>query len=143
MEGQVTSNRLEITVQWGDCDPADIVFYPQYFRWFDSGTTELFASVGLDFATLFEAHGILGVPILDAGAQFKFPARFRDRLTLESRLEAFGRSSFRVAHTITNRDKEAVVGHEVRAWVARDPDHPNGIKAIPVPAEVRVRFAAE
>ena len=60
------TNRYEITVHWGDCDPGDIVFYPNFFNWFDNSTTELFASVGLELPQMFADCGILGIPILDA-----------------------------------------------------------------------------
>ena len=30
-------------IEWGDCDPAGIVFYPRYFAMFDSCTTALFS----------------------------------------------------------------------------------------------------
>ena len=30
-------------IEWGDCDPAGIVFYPRYFAMFDSCTTGLFS----------------------------------------------------------------------------------------------------
>ena len=26
------------TVEFGDCDPAQIVFYPNYFRWMDAAS---------------------------------------------------------------------------------------------------------
>lgn len=29
-------NRRTIRIEWGDCDPAGIVFYPRYFEWFDA-----------------------------------------------------------------------------------------------------------
>ncbi len=31
-------NVHRIRVEWGDCDPAGIVFYPRYFEWFDRCT---------------------------------------------------------------------------------------------------------
>src|SRR5688572_5132951 len=40
-ECMVTNERL-IRVQWGDCDPAGIVYYPRYFEWFDASTILLF-----------------------------------------------------------------------------------------------------
>jgi len=134
------SNRIDITVQWGDCDPANIVFYPNYFRWFEIGTTELFASVGLDLPRMFEAEGILGIPILDAGASFRRPSRFRDVVTVQSSIESWGNSSFRVGHTIFNGTEEAVEGHEVRGWVVVDESHPSGIRAMRVPDAIRARF---
>ena len=30
-------------IEWGDCDPAGIVFYPRYFAMFDSCTTAMFS----------------------------------------------------------------------------------------------------
>ncbi len=40
-------SRRTITIEWGDCDPADIVFYPNYFRWFDASTANHFQAAGL------------------------------------------------------------------------------------------------
>ena len=134
------TNRIDITVQWGDCDPADIVFFPNYFRWFDTASTELFASAGLDLATLFDEYGILGTPILDTGARFSRPSRFRDVITIESAIESWGNSSFRIRHTIFNGGEEVVNGHEVRAWVVADESHPSGMRAEAVPDEIRARF---
>lgn len=137
------TNRYDVTIQWGDCDPARIVFYPQYFRWFDCSTTALFGSVGLGLDSLFEEHGVLGIPILDAGAKFMRPSRFLDVITVVSGVEKWGRTSFRLRHQVLNDGETAVIGHEVRAWVAEDPDHPSGIRALPVPAAVRARFDSD
>ena len=38
---------MTLTVGWGDCDPAGIVFYPNYFRWFDDASWRLFEAGGL------------------------------------------------------------------------------------------------
>ena len=39
-------NRRTIRIEWGDCDPAGIVFYPQYFKWFDAAAAALVAAAG-------------------------------------------------------------------------------------------------
>ena len=31
-------------IEWGECDPAGIVFYPRYFAMFDERTTLLFST---------------------------------------------------------------------------------------------------
>jgi 4-hydroxybenzoyl-CoA thioesterase len=49
-------------------------------------------------------------------------------------------SLFKVSHTIYNGEAEAVSGHEVRAWVVTDKTHPSGIRATPIPDEIRARF---
>ena len=35
-------NRRDVQIQWGDCDPANIVYYPRYFEMFDDSTSILF-----------------------------------------------------------------------------------------------------
>ena len=39
-------NRRTVRIEWGDCDPAGIVFYPRYFAMFDASTSFLFEAVG-------------------------------------------------------------------------------------------------
>lgn len=134
------TNRIEIPVHWSDCDPAEIVFYPHYFKWFDCGTTELFASVGLDFRHLFGDYGVIGVPILDARAQFRRPSRFRDVITVESAIAEWRSSTFKLEHKVFNRGELAVEGYEIRAWVAKDETHPSGIRTLPLPEEIKARF---
>lgn len=38
------TNTRSLTVEWGQCDPAGIAFYPRYFEMFDAGTAHLFAA---------------------------------------------------------------------------------------------------
>ena len=130
-----------MTVQFGDCDPGEIVYFPNFFRWFDNGTSELFASVGLDWSHMFDDCGILGIPILDAHSKFVHPSRFRDVITVESGIERWGNTSFKVSHKIYNGDVEAVLGHEVRAWVVPDDNHPSGFRAQTVPDNIRAHFS--
>ena len=39
-------NRRTVRIEWGDCDPAGIVFYPRYFAMFDASTSYLFEAAG-------------------------------------------------------------------------------------------------
>jgi acyl-CoA thioesterase FadM len=39
--------RRERRVEWGDCDPARIVFNPRFFEWFDAQTALIFETIGL------------------------------------------------------------------------------------------------
>ncbi|MGA7221735.1 MAG: acyl-CoA thioesterase, partial [Candidatus Acidiferrales bacterium] len=58
-------SQKHLVVEWGHCDPAGIVFYPQYLAWFDDCTTALFGNAGMPTRALFKAHGIVGVPLVD------------------------------------------------------------------------------
>ena len=39
-------NRRTVRIEWGDCDPAGIVYYPRYFQMFDASTQYLFEAAG-------------------------------------------------------------------------------------------------
>ena len=57
----MTPSRIEIIVDFADCDPARIVFYPRYFDWFDRATERMFRSRGMPWAQLFPQYRMAGV----------------------------------------------------------------------------------
>ncbi len=136
------TNSIEIEIEWGDCDPADIVYYPNFFRWFNKGAHMLFDAVGLPFHRLIKERDIVGVPLLDARATFLAPVRFGDVITLTSGISEWRNTSFVVSHRIFNGEALSVEGQEIRVWVIRDREHPKGLRAVPVPDDIKDRFAA-
>src|SRR6202051_1069698 len=65
------SSRHEITVEWGDCDPAGIVYYPAYFRWIDQATYRLFLAAGLKRDDITSGQWKEGTPLVHAECSFK------------------------------------------------------------------------
>jgi 4-hydroxybenzoyl-CoA thioesterase len=131
-----TIRRIEI--EFGDCDPAGIVYYPNYFRFFDAATAHLFeAALGMKKRDWIARFGILGIPMVDTGASFMRPCRFGDEVIIDSAIVTLGRTSFSVRHQLMQGEDIAVEATEKRVWVGRDPDDPGGIKALPLPDEVR------
>jgi 4-hydroxybenzoyl-CoA thioesterase len=134
-------SRRQFTIQWGQCDPAGMVFDSRFFEFFDWGTWSLFeAALGVKPPDLAATFGIIGLPIVDAGARFLAPTCFGDAVELTSQVSEFRRSSFDVAHQLFVRGELAVEGHETRVWAGRDPADPAKMKAQPIPAEVAARF---
>ena len=136
-------NRLQFTIEWGHCDPAGIVFNPRFFEFFDRGTWTLFgAALGVKPSDLASTFGIVGIPLVDAGARFLAPAKFGDAVELMSRVTEFRRSSFDVSHQLFVDGTLAVEGREIRVWAVRDAADPSVIKSQPIPREVIARFEA-
>jgi 4-hydroxybenzoyl-CoA thioesterase len=134
-------SRRQFTIEWGHCDPAGIVFNSRFFEFFDWGTWILFeAALGVKPPDLAGAFGIMGIPLVDAGARFLAPARFGDEVEMTSQVIEFRRSSFDVEHQILVRGAVAVEGKETRVWAARDPADPAKIKSQPIPPEVAAKF---
>ena len=134
-------SRRRIRVDWGHCDPAGIVFYPNYFRWFDQCTSALFEAAGLPLPQLYRAHGLKGFPLLDTGATFSASATFGDDLDAESGVVEWTAKTLKVQHRLLRGQTLAVEGWELRICTVAHPDDPQRIKSAAIPAEVRQRLA--
>lgn len=130
-------------IEWGDCDPAGIVFFPRYFAMFDSCTTALFSQVlGMSKFQFTKHYQFEGYPMVDSRARFLKPCKFGDDVVIETRVVEFRRSSFDVQHRITLDGALCVEGFDTRVWAARTAGEPGQIKSKAVPDEVIAKFAA-
>ena len=137
-----TTSAIDITIDWADCDPAGIVFYPRFFRMMNTGTHAMFESVGLPFHEMVKRFGTTGVPMLDVQSTFKSPARFGDKVRLESEVTEWRDKTFLVRHVMKIGERVIFEAREVRVWAKLDPDAPNGIRAVPIPQELKAMFGA-
>lgn len=135
-------SRKTIHIEWGDCDPAQIVHFPRYFAYFDACTAALFQKAGLLKRQMLKTYQIIGIPLVDVHASFKTPSRFSDTVIVESEVAEWGRTSFRVRHRLFNKDVLSVECLETRVWAALSPTDPDRIEGKPVPQEVKDRFSA-
>lgn len=137
------TNRKTIQIEWGDCDPARIVFYPRYLAYFDACTTALFKKAGLSKRQMLKTYEIVGIPLVDLRASFKVPSRFSDTVIVESEITEWRRSSFCVRHRLFNRGVLAVECFEIRVWAAIPEDDPERIVSKPVPRDVIEKFSVK
>ena len=135
------TNIRSTRIEWGDCDPAGIIFYPRYFAIFDASTTHLIEhATGMKKIDYLKAYDFVGHPVLETRAQFRVPTRFGDEVAIESRIVACGRSSFKVEHRLTLDGALAAEGSETRVWVGRSPDDPKQLQSKPIPPNVIARL---
>lgn len=126
-----------IQIEWGDCDPAGIVWYPRYFGMFDACTAGLFhAATGLKKIELIEKYDFVGFPMVDTRAKFVIPSKFGDEIRIDTTISDLRRSSFDILHKVMKGDDLAIEATETRVWVGRHPDDPAKIKSKPIPDEV-------
>jgi 4-hydroxybenzoyl-CoA thioesterase len=136
------TNRKTIRVEWGDCDPAGIVYYPRYFAYFDNCTSALFEAAGLPKHQMLKRYDIVGIPMVDTRARFLAPSKFGDDIVVESRISEWHRTSFDVEHKVFKGNVLAVECSETRVWAVRSKNDPEGIEGHPVPQDVIARFGA-
>src|SRR3569833_4561716 len=83
-------HRRDVQIQWGDCDPANIVYYPRYFAMFDDSTSIMFEAAGFSKQDIVRKYGLIGIPMVETKAEFYIPSTHGDWITIESRIETFG-----------------------------------------------------
>jgi 4-hydroxybenzoyl-CoA thioesterase len=133
-------HRRDVQIQWGDCDPANIVFYPRYFAMFDDSTSIMFETAGFSKQDIVRKYGLVGIPIVDTRAKFYISCTHGDWITIESRIENFKRSSFEVIHNVFKGGQLAIEAFETRVLVGRHPDDPDRLKSAPLPEEMIAKF---
>jgi 4-hydroxybenzoyl-CoA thioesterase len=127
-------------IEWCDCDPAGIIFYPRYFEIFDTGTTALFErALGMSKIAYLKAYDFAGHPVVETRARFRQPTRFGDNISIETKLVECGGSTFKLEHRISKGGAVAVEGFETRVWMARTGD-PRHMQTQPIPTEVVARL---
>jgi 4-hydroxybenzoyl-CoA thioesterase len=135
------SSRHEVTVEWGDCDPAGIVYYPAYFRWCDQSTHRLFLAAGITWDDTHSGQWKEGTPLVAAECSFRRASQTGEKLLVESHVSRFGRSSFTISHVFRDASGEiAAEGKETRIWARKDGDA-RSLKSVPIPDDVRRRLA--
>ena len=133
-------NRKQIHIEWGDCDPAGIVYFPRYFEYFDACTNALFESAGLPKPELLKKYEIVGIPLVEARARYIVPSSFGDTVVVETCVTAWKNSSFSVQHKLYRGEILAVEAEEVRVWTVRAESDLKRIESKPIPREVIERF---
>lgn len=132
------TNVYRMRIAFSDCDPAQIVFFANYFKWFDTSGREFFTACGVpSWRETTAERGIIGTPLVDAQASFRNSATYGEDIEIESWIEEWRGKSFVMRHLARRGDTVLREGREVRVFAIQDPDDPLRIKAIPISDDIR------
>jgi 4-hydroxybenzoyl-CoA thioesterase len=130
-----------LRIEWGQCDPAGIVFAPRYLDMFSESTILLFEAAGFPKKRrMLEELGLAGFPLVDLSARFQRATSYGDDVVIETAAPVFGNSSFTIDHRLLHDGAVCVECTEKRVWTVRDPTRPGALRAERVPDDVRARF---
>ncbi len=120
------------TVRFADCDPAGIVFFPQYLvmvntlveQWFDDG-------LGVPYAEVIGARRT-GLPTVRLEVDFTAISRHGEHLALRLSLAKLGRSSLTLRHEFLGGDELRLRAVQVLVCTSLDTHRPQ-----PLPDDLR------
>ena len=122
-------------VRFQHCDPAGIVFFPQYFLLFNEVVEDWFTQdLRIDWRQ-FHVDDRLGFPVKKTSTEFFFPSRLGDVLDCKLEITRLGRSSVELSICVTGRG-------ELRANVLETRVHTSTAehRARPLPPELREKM---
>ncbi len=132
------TNIYRVDVQFGHCDPAGIVFYPNFQRWMDESSLAFFMACGVPpWRELVKTRGIVGTPLLEIHTKFLKAVTYAETIEVHTNVEEWSKKTFRHRHIIKRNGEVMCEGTETRAFVRKHPDNPDRIQAIEIPEDIK------
>lgn len=125
-----------VQVEFGDCDPARIVWFPNFFRWIDAASRNFFVQCGVPpWAETEKTLGVIGTPLVDTRAKFVSAATYGDILYIHTSIGEWRTKSFVQRYRVARGGDTIMECEEVRIFAGRRED--GGIFALAIPQEIR------
>lgn len=133
-----------VKVEFGDCDPARIVWFPNFFRWIDAASRHFFVECGVPpWHETEKTLGVIGTPLVDTHAKFVKTASYGDTLRIHTSVAEWRGKSFVQRYRVMRENGEGAASgadlimecDEVRIFAARRED--GGIRALEIPPDIR------
>lgn len=126
---------IEHRVIYGDTDAGQVVYYANYFRWFESGRREIFRSLKIDYREL-DKRGMI-TPVVEAHCNYYHPARYDDIVIIETKIAEIKEKSIKFEQKIyRKKDKKLLAsGYTINVCVNK-----SKMKSMPLPQDVRKKL---
>lgn len=109
-----------VRVRYAETDQMGVVYYANYFVWFEIGRTDLLRSLGWSYREMEQAGVTL--PVIEAECRYVRAARYDDELDVrtEGRMVSPVRMEFVYEVMRRGEDRPAASGRTVHAAIAAD-----------------------
>ena len=125
-----------VQVQFGDCDPAGIVFFPNFSRWMDAASHHFFIECGVTrWDSMPDLPGCVGAPLLEIHTRFHESVTYCETIEVHTDIEEWRAKVFVQRHRVMRGDTLICDGRETRALCVRSAE--GQLKAVPVPEWIR------
>jgi 4-hydroxybenzoyl-CoA thioesterase len=125
-------------VNFGDCDPAGIVFFPNFLRWMDAASLHFFMSCGVPpWRELETINGINGTPLLEIQTKFYRAVTYGTEIMIQTCVIEWREKVFIQRHQVWQIGQLMCEGLETRAFTVRPDPKSHLLKSIAIPADIK------
>jgi 4-hydroxybenzoyl-CoA thioesterase len=135
---------FDVRIGFGDCDPAGIVYFPNFYRWMDMAVHEMWERAGWPAERIQQELNLWAWPLIDSGATFRSPSTFNQIITIKSTIVSWSNKTFRTEQKVVRREKDStetflLEGFTVRFLGEKLPDSFK-LKAAVIPDNLKAIF---
>jgi len=126
----------KIRVRFAETDAMQVVYYAEYFVWFEVARTELFRAAGMPYTVISRKRGF-HTPVVQAHADYKSSAKYDDEVAVRVWASNVGTSSVRLDYEVTKLPGKELLctGHTVHVLIGEDG------KPKEIPADIRKKLS--
>jgi acyl-CoA thioester hydrolase len=109
--------RTQLRVRYAETDRMGVVYYANYFIWFEVGRTEWLRETGWSYREM-EQDGV-SLPVIEAHCDYRLPARYDDDIEITTSATLVTPVRIRFDYDVRRAGREAPlsIGHTVHAAV--------------------------
>ena len=100
-------SQTRIRVRYAETDQMGVVYYANFFIWFEVGRVELLRQLGFHYKQM-EIDDNCHIPVVEANCRYKSPARYDDHLLLETRVLTLRRSVIKFGYRLLRPESDGV-----------------------------------
>ncbi|MPS30590.1 MAG: acyl-CoA thioesterase [Alcaligenaceae bacterium] len=130
-------------LQWGECDPAGIIFFPNYLRWMADGVDQMFLAEGIDPNAAVAPGTRSGIPIVQLSMRFLGAPRLHETVIHQISVERLGGKSLTLHHRFLCGENLLAEADETRVWATFKSPEDSGLNPARIPDRIRAMLAPE
>jgi len=123
-----------IVVRYAETDQMGVVYYANYFVYFESARSDFLRKLGIPYKEL-EKNDIY-LPVIEAFAKYISPAFYEDELIVELWLEEIKYVSIKIAYNIKRKNDEKLL---VQGWTKHAVINKN-LKPVKIPDYIKEKL---
>lgn len=127
----VPQSMTELRVRYAETDQMGIVYHAHYLVWCEIARTDLIRTLGASYREL-EERGVR-LAVAEASVRYIAPARYDDRIRVETRLSSVTSRTMVFEYTILNADSLQRLATASTTLVSLDPAN----RVVTLPPDVR------
>jgi acyl-CoA thioester hydrolase len=116
----MAESTTELRVRYAETDQMGVVYYANYFVWFEVARTDLLRRHGWTYRAMEESGVVL--PVIEAGCQYHRPARYDEVMEIRTKAEVMSPVRMAFDYEVAVQGQPGVIasGRTVHAAVGRD-----------------------